>query len=161
MKTSLIIGLGNQGIQDESAGLYLLHKLKKTFPKTLLNFIKLDNKLLNLSSLYKEEENILIITSGYLEKQPGEYDVFPINKISKYSNLIGISSSVLDNLYKGIPKIREAKIWVLAIQAQWNEWGDDLSPEISQTIKQIISIFWHILETLDFINEKTRLNRIS
>jgi hydrogenase maturation protease len=154
MKQTLIAGIGNDGMQDELAGLYLLRQLKKNLPNSIFNFYNLGNNLLNITKFYQNERNIFLLTAGNLNKKPGEYEVFPIEKISDYNNLIGISSPLVENLHLENPELLKTNIWVLAIQKKWNEWGNELSPEIAQAIKQIIHIFWHILETLDLLGKK-------
>ena len=154
MKQTIIAGIGNDGMQDELAGLYLLHQLKRNLPNSIFNFYNLGNNLLNLTKFYRNEKNILLLTAGFLNKKPGEFEVFPLEKISDYENLIGISPQLIEDLHKKNPDIKKTKIWVLALQEKWNEWGHELSPEIAQAIKQIVHIFWHILETLNFIGRK-------
>lgn len=153
MKPTLIAGLGNEGLQDEAAGIFLLHQLEKILPHTLFRFTNLENSLLNILSSYQGEKNIFLLTSGYLNKPAGEYLIFPTNEPEKSFDIIGLPGIVIDTLFAQMPQIKKANIWTLAIQVKWNEWGDELSPEISLALKQIRHIIWHILETLNFIEK--------
>ncbi len=159
MQPVIIAAMGNESIQDEAAALYLLHKIKTFYPRKFFKFCDLGNQISNLLKYYEDEENVLIITTGYLNKNPGDYEIYPLKQIRQISGLIGINPQQIKLLFKEKPILQNINAWVLAIQAHWNEWGDELSPEISSIIKQIFHIFWHILETLDLIHIHSENNK--
>ena len=150
MKPPLIVGLGNEGFQDEAVGLFLLQQVCQYFPGANLARAALISSLLEFIPIYNGEEAVLFISGAYMHQQPGEYCTLPLPHVHACDSIIGIDPGDILTLYHEIPMLKQAQANVLAIQIRWNEWGDELSPEVSQTAKRLLKNFWKILEDLSF-----------
>jgi len=151
MKSSLIAGLGNSGYQDEAVGLFMVNQIGRHYPKSCLKTVLLDNDLLKLLSYYENEENVLFISGAYFNQPAGYYTLLPLPRVKDRMKIIGIAPPVIRTLYHEIPQFRQADSYVLTIQIHWNEWGDELSPEVSATVKRLLHNFTVILEKINFL----------
>ncbi|OPX34715.1 hypothetical protein B1H10_02950 [candidate division KSB1 bacterium 4484_188] len=151
MGISLIAGLGNPGLQDESAGLNAVKRILKQYPQNSLRYLLLGDSILHFPPLYRNEQKIVFISSGYLGKYFGEHILCSLREIDKEHKIIGISDADIDTLVREIPEIKSARVMLWAFQIHWNEWGDELSPEVSRAVKHLVHNFWHILEELNFV----------
>lgn len=151
MKSSLIAGLGNAGYQDEAVGLFMVSQLGKHYPKSYFNTVLLDNDLLKLLTCYQDEENVLFISGGYFRQPSGHHTIFPLSRVKEGMKIIGITAPEIRTLYHEVPQFRLADSYVLAIQVHWNEWGNELSPEVSAAVKGLLHNFSAVLEKLNFL----------
>lgn len=151
MKSSLIAGLGNTGYQDEAVGLYLVDQIGKHYSGTSLKTVLLDNNLLKLLSCYDNEENVLLISGAYFHQPAGYYTLFPLRRVKDKMKIIGITPAEVRTLHHEMPQFRQVDSYVLTIQIHWNEWGDELSPEVSATVKRLLHNFTVILDKINFL----------
>ncbi|MEJ2634620.1 MAG: hydrogenase maturation protease [Calditrichia bacterium] len=150
MRPTLIAGLGNAGFQDEAAGLYIVSQLEKNYSNFPFRLISIGNDILNLIPLYQGEKKILFISSGFMDCPAGEYCYLSVSEINDSIRIIGMNGIEIKTLFHEIPVLRQYDLKVLAFRIKWNEWGDELSPEVSKLMTIMIHDFWYLLERLNF-----------
>ncbi len=142
---ALVAGLGNSGYQDEGAGLYFVSQLQRRYPHLPLRFLCLDNDILNLTPYLSRPVPLLLVTSGNLGLIPGQYLIFSARHFNPQHSLIGISPASLQQLFGSFPDLQREEFRILAFQIHWNEMGEEMSPEICQTVKFLLRNFWQFL----------------
>lgn len=151
MGSSLIAGLGNAGFQDEAAGLEAVRRIQKQYPRNNLRFLLIGDSILHFGPLYQGEQKVFFISSGSLGLNHGEHMVCSLGELYREYRIIGISKTDISTLFHEIPALKSARVLLWAFQIHWNEWGDDLSPEVSRAVKRLVRNFWHVLEELNFV----------
>ncbi len=145
---ALIAGLGNPGYQDEGLGYYLISQIRRNFSYLPLRCVFLEEDIRNIIPYLTEFLPLLTVTSGEIGQAPGKFVIFPARRFNPRYSLIGISPASLNYLFQTFPYLREMPFQILAFQIHWREVGEELSPELCQSVKFVLRNFRNILNNL-------------
>jgi len=134
-KNILIIGIGNRLKSDDGVGSIIAEKLRRKIKKENLFIIDAENTLENyIGKINKiSPELLLIIDAVDFNSYPGDFRIFKIDEI-KDTTISTHNFSI--SLLKKFIKVRE--IYLLGIQPENINLGENLSDKVKEAVKRII-----------------------
>jgi hydrogenase 3 maturation protease len=130
-KNILFVGIGNVLKQDDGVGVYISNNIKRTqIIKTLTVEVSIENYISKINQI--NSENLILIDCVDFNKNPGFWDILPVNKINGLiTNTHNISLNKISELFNN-------KAYILGIQPKTIQFGENLTSEIKRTADLLI-----------------------
>ena len=133
-----IIGIGNPLMTDDGIGIVLLNRFQARDDIQGFSFIDQGTGGMTLLHHLSRLDRVLIIDSGNMGIDPGEYRLFSPEEATTVKFLPGESLHEFDllraiELSKQLGEYPE-KLFIFAIQPKSIAWGQELSEEVSSRI---------------------------
>ncbi|MCX5700546.1 MAG: hydrogenase maturation protease [Candidatus Omnitrophica bacterium] len=135
----LVLGIGNTLCSDDGIGSMLASAIEGKVPYIVYDSSSSPENY--LGKIIKDKpDTVLIIDAVDFGGSPGEFrmyegeDIQTVNFFSTHDASISLAISYLKNSFK-------VDIMVLAIQPKVISFGEGLSPEVNNTLKQLIEWF--------------------
>jgi hydrogenase 3 maturation protease len=130
-KNVLFVGIGNVLKQDDGVGVYISNNIKRTqIIKTLTVEVSIENYISKINQI--NSENLILIDCVDFNKNPGFWDILPVNKINGLiTNTHNISLNKISELFNN-------KAYILGIQPKTIQFGENLTSEIKRTADLLI-----------------------
>lgn len=131
----IILGIGNAIRGDDGAGSYLAQRLQGKVPWMVCDAA--DSPENYLGKLVKEKpDTVLIIDAVDFGAKPGEFSVLEAEQV-KTANLFSTHNASISLTINFLQSELKVDIIVLIIQPKSIALGDELSPEINQTLSEL------------------------
>jgi hydrogenase 3 maturation protease len=143
----VILGFGNTFRSDDGLGAILASRLKEKLPCIVYDSGSSPENY--LGKIIKDKpDNVVIIDAVDFGAKPGEFNVFEgsdiqtINFFSTHDSSISLVINYLQNNLK-------VDIIILAVQPKTTAFGDNLSPEVNQTLNKLENWFSRLANNLE------------
>jgi hydrogenase maturation protease len=142
MRTTLILGIGNNLLSDEGIGIHVIRYLDEHHANTpAVTFLDGGTLSFTLAEPIAEHDNLIVVDAARLGEQPGTVRCFEGNDMDRY--LTGNRASVhevglvdlfdISRLSGTFPTHRA----LIGIEPAALGWGDFPTPEVAATIKPV------------------------
>jgi len=136
----IILGMGNTLRRDDGAGSVLAGRIKDKVP-----FIVWDSGMSPenyLEKIIKEKpDNLVIIDAADFGGSPGEFMVFESEEI-KTVNLFSTHNASISLTINYLQNNLKVDIIILTIQPKSISFGDNLSPEVTESLNKLENWFY-------------------
>jgi hydrogenase maturation protease len=136
---TLILGIGNDILSDEGAGIHALNYIQQRHPN-LENVTYLNGGTLSfsLASWVEDADNIIVLDAAELKANPGTVKIFENEKLDKFATAakrsvheVGLMDLLdITRMVDALPEKRA----LIGIQAQNFDWGLELTPEVKKSL---------------------------
>ncbi|MFO8235809.1 MAG: hydrogenase maturation protease [Bacteroidales bacterium] len=128
----LVTGVGNVLKQDDGIGVYISNNLKNAENiKVLTVEVSIENYIGKINEI--KPDILVIIDAMNFGKQPGHWDILPIDKIKGYTT--NTHNITLDK----VAELFHSEVYLLGIQPKHIHFGEDLSTEVLSGAQEIIN----------------------
>lgn len=133
-----IIGVGNELRKDDAVGITLTEQLQKVFNNPKVQVMSGGTTPENLTGPLRkwQPSHILLIDAAQLGLSPGDWQLVEADKITG----TGFSTHTfsLKELANYLRSTIKAKVLVLGIEPKETGFGEGLSPEVKQTVAELV-----------------------
>lgn len=129
----LFVGIGNVLKQDDGIGVYISnHLTEKANIRVLTAEVSIENYIGKINSI--DHDILVIIDCVDMGKEPGSFSILPVKNIRDMTfNTHNISLKKLSEFFKN-------EVFVLAIQPEKVDFGEELSYIVEDTGNRIIEL---------------------
>jgi len=132
-KNKLFVGIGNVLKNDDGIGVFISNKIKESASTQSLTVeVSIENYLGKINSL--NPDVLILIDCVDFGKTAGYYELLPAEKVKDFTfNTHNISLKKISELFK-------MPVYILGIQPQNIEFGEEVSKIVLETAQKIINI---------------------
>ena len=132
-KTKLFVGVGNVLKSDDGIGVYISNKIKESRSIQKLTVeVSIENYIGKINSI--NSDVLILVDCVEFGKQPGYYEMLPAEKVKDFTfNTHNISLKRISELFK-------MPVYILGIQPEFIDFGEEISEKILETAQHIINI---------------------
>ena len=132
-KNKLFVGIGNVLKNDDGIGVFISNKIKESASIQRLTVeVSIENYLGKINSL--NPDVLILIDCVDFGKTAGYYELLPAEKVKDFTfNTHNISLKKISELFK-------MPVYILGIQPQNIEFGEEVSKIVLETAQKIINI---------------------
>ena len=132
-KKKLFVGIGNVLKSDDGIGVFINNKIKESASiQSLTVEVSIENYLGKINSL--NPDVLILIDCVDFSKTAGHYELLPAEKVKDFTfNTHNISLKKISELFK-------MPVYILGIQPQDIEFGEEISKIVLKTAQKIINI---------------------
>jgi hydrogenase 3 maturation protease len=141
----VILGIGNPLRKDDYVGVEIIKRLRNKVSR-VVHLIECETVPESFMKQIVELEpsHILIIDAALLNQEPGVSKLFDYDKL-KEQQAVSTHALPLRVFCQYLAKTMEAKIALLLIQPKDTSFGEGLTPDLKNTVKQLTKLLFKIL----------------
>lgn len=132
-KIKLFVGVGNVLKSDDGIGVYISNGIKESRSIQKLTVeVSIENYLGKINSI--NSDVLVLVDCVEFGKQPGYYEMLPAEKVKDFTfNTHNISLKRISELFK-------MPVYILGIQPESIEFGEEISEIVMETAHKIFNI---------------------
>ncbi len=132
-KIKLFVGVGNVLKSDDGIGVYISNGIKESRSIQKLTVeVSIENYLGKINSI--NSDVLVLVDCVEFGKQPGYYEMLPAEKVKDFTfNTHNISLKRISELFK-------MPVYILGIQPESIEFGEEISEIVMETAHKILNI---------------------
>lgn len=132
-KIKLFVGVGNVLKSDDGIGVYISNGIRESRSiQKLIVEVSIENYLGKINSI--NSDVLILVDCVEFGKQPGYYEMLPAEKVKDFTfNTHNISLKRISELFK-------MPVYILGIQPESIEFGEEISEIVLETARKILTI---------------------